>query len=347
VKTGILKKPHISWFIPEPRFMGIRRYLGFQSWDPDISLPSVWIRSKQLTPYLNEKGFITSCNTPEPRPDVAIFLRRYQPEDVETAARLKSMGAKIVVDVVANYFTVREPSERGVGGSPRSLVKSFLRLIEMADQVWAVSPYLAEQSSKINSSTFFISDSVDPKHFNPQIHPRKSDKPLVTLGWSGAARKASELNEISGVLNRWIENKRVRVIIISRSRPELEFPFQFQRWNYRSFPGLIAQCDLCIAPRIVRNEYDFGHSLFKIGVFMAMGIPALAGAVPSYDLLLSDGLAGAICKSLDEWTNQLDRYILNDAARISAGRQALEKMRPYLTPVIATQVASHLNELLE
>ena len=341
-----MKPPRISWFIPNPPLMGFRKLLGYQSWDPDLSIPSVWIRSFQVAPYLNDYGFITSYNTLDPRPDVAIFLRSYNPADLEKASTLKKLGTKIVLDVVANYFNVREKSETGVGESLPSLVKSFLQLVEIADQVWAVSPYLAEKANRLNPNSFFVSDSVDPKYFDADLYRCTSKKTCLTLGWSGARKKASELNEISRVLSDWIKRERVRVLVIARNRPELDFPITFYRWNYSSFPEMISQCDLCIAPRAVRNEYDLGHSLFKIGVFMAMGVPALAGPVPSYNLLLGDGVGGSICNTLDEWTFHLQELILNDTSRISAGKQSKEKMRPYLTPVIASQISGLLKDLL-
>jgi hypothetical protein len=96
----------------------------------------------------------------------------------------------------------------------------------------------------------------------------------------------------------------------------------------------------------VKNEYDLGHSLFKIGVFMSMGIPAIAGPVPSYSLLIGDGQAGAICHSMDDWYKYLNDYIVDDTARLLAGGIAREKMISYLTPSIATQVTDLFQKIL-
>ncbi len=119
-----------------------------------------------------------------------------------------------------------------------------------------------------------------------------------------------------------------------------------QHWDHDTFPEMISQCDICVAPRRVINEYDLGHSLFKIGVFMSMGIPAIAGPVPSYSLLLGDGQAGAICHSMDDWYLYLNHFIEDDTARLLAGGIAREKMISYLTPSIVTQVTDLFQKIL-
>ena len=167
----------------------------------------------------------------------------------------------------------------------------------------------------------------------------------MIVGWSGTAAKSGTLENISSVLHPLIEENRIRVFIIAEKRPYLSFPFDFQRWRYSTFPSSIASCDLCIAPRVVNNDYDRGHSVFKIGVFMAMGIPALAGPVPAYELLLGDGQAGAICRSTEEWNYYLSRYLSQSDLRQTSSQRAKEKMRPYLTPTIADQIHELLRSL--
>lgn len=320
--------------------------LGISTMDPNRVLPSVWIRCFQIARYLEQSGYQISLNTVEPRPDIAIFLRRYSSADLILMKKLKANGAAIVVDTVAGYFQSRDSFPEGYGGASPKQVSEFLKAVEIADQVWAVSPYLRDQALQINPNSHFVSDSVDPQHFNPGNSSKDKPKRAITLGWSGAFEKANELNEISPVIKKLIGQKNIKVNVITRKRPNLTFPFEFQRWHYSTFPQMISACDLCIAPRRVRNDYDMGHSLFKIGVFMTMCVPALAGPVPSYSLLLEDGEAGAICHSLEEWASQLERFIRDPSRLSTASCKALDKMKPYLTPSIAAQVCGLLESLL-
>lgn len=341
------RKIRVAWFIPEQARTKFSQFFGYTTLLPNLVLPSVWIRAHQIARYLSASQFEVQYNTTDPKPDIAVFLRRYSADDYILVQKLKRKGIRIVVDVVANYFQMRERHPEGYGGASREQVSSFLKIVESADQVWTVSPNLKELSRELNPEAYFVSDSVDPVHFNPLKYLNQKRYGRVELGWSGTTEKAKELDEISPILNRFIRGERIKVQVITRKRPKLSFDFNFKRWDYNSFPQMISSCDLCIAPRRIRDDYDLGHSLFKIGVFMAMGVPALAGPVPSYNLLLEDGEAGAICQSMDEWQFHLERFVEDEPARLAAGSVAIEKMQPFMTPTVAAQVSQLLQKNLE
>ncbi len=331
----IKRGPRVTWLVPQRNWTRILKPWTASHWHPEYALASVWIRSYQLAPYLVQKGYDVRCNVLDPLPEVAIFLRRYSEKDVLLAKRLKRLGVRIIVDVVTHYFSPRENTN----------VSHFLRLIDLADQVWCVSPFLQEISARYHPNTFFVSDSVDPIHFS--LRPRvlsTSDFP-INIGWSGVAPKALFFLWLTPVLTPLIERGKIHLLIISSEPPDLPFPFEFRRWRYSKFPMDISDCKLCIAPRTLNNEYDKSHSLFKIGVFMAIGVPALASAVPSYNLLLGDGKGGTICESLEQWEYQLSRFIATPSLREEWHQQAQEKMQPFLTPNIAEQI-NHLLELI-
>lgn len=336
-------RPVISFFVPKTKW---GRWSGKPDWHPDVAQASVWIRSYQLAPYLTELGYHVTCNQTDPLPDVGIFLRRYNFPNVTLARQIKAHGGKVIVDIVVNYFESRQATSLKYGGAAPELVESFLNLVSLADQVWAVSPFLQSQAACVHPSAYFVSDSVDPAHFCIARHISSQVKKPLVLGWSGTAAKAHALEEIAALLQAHILKKEVQVLLISNDKPRLSFPFTFEKWRYSTFPKHIARCDVCIAPRRVDNNYDRGHSLFKIGVFMAAGIPALAGPVPAYSLLLADHLAGEICDTKAAWKMHLERYLSDPMLRQSAGAYAQEKMKPYLTPNVAVQVDQLLRKIL-
>jgi glycosyltransferase involved in cell wall biosynthesis len=337
-------QPNITFFVPRSRW---GRWSLKPDWHPDVAQASVWIRGYQLSPYLESKGYVVACNQIEPLPDVGIFLRRYDRSDVALAKAIKARGGKVILDVVVNYFKSRPPTPYGYGGASDNLVASFLELLSLSDQVWTVSPYLQSVVKKYHPSAHFISDSVDPAHFiRPTMRSNKGNGPVI-LGWSGIASKAHSLEDISKVVHKYILDKVARVLVISNRKPKLSFPFIFKKWDYKSFPRLISQCDLCIAPRAIDQVYDLGHSIFKIGVFMALGIPALAGPIPAYSLLLDDHQAGEICDTEDAWADQLGRYLFDPTLREKAGINAKEKIKPYLTPNISDQVDKLIKNLYQ
>jgi len=335
-------KPIITWFVPESWKAKILRLLtNYPVWNPEHSLASVWIRGYQVAPYLENLGYQVFCNRLKPKPSVAIFLRRYSHKDLDLARYLKQQGVKIVTDVVANYFEVREPVN-GVGGASRELVESFRQLINISDQVWCVSPFLRNEASNYHSNVYFIADSVDPAHFKSEGWNEEKNKKELVLGWSGYSLKADALT----ILKPWLISKRCLLLIISNEAPKLNVQYEFRKWNYKGFPKYISECDLCVAPREVQDDYNRGHSFFKIGVFMAMGVPALAGPVPSYKFLIGDDKGGAICRTRDDWMHHIERFISNPELRYQWHKEARKSMEPFLTPNIARQIDSLLKKMM-
>jgi glycosyltransferase involved in cell wall biosynthesis len=79
---------------------------------------------------------------------------------------------------------------------------------------------------------------------------------------------------------------------------------------------------------------------------MAMGVPALAGPVPSYYLLLGDGKGGKICYSLEEWESYIEQFINNHEIRHKWRNEAIQSILPFLTPKIAQQINNLIYHLV-
>jgi hypothetical protein len=79
-----------------------------------------------------------------------------------------------------------------------------------------------------------------------------------------------------------IERNGWRFKIISNEPPELDFPYEFVKWRHASFSAEIAECAVGVFPRDFDNDYDRGHSFFKIGVFLSRHVPVVCSPVPSY-----------------------------------------------------------------
>ncbi len=330
---GILfrkSKECIAWVVPS------------SSRNPDKHLASVWIRSLQMVPYLEEMGFNCTLNRLFPNPAIAIFLRRYSNEDVKLASKLKSKGTKIVLEVIVNYFEVYSSNEQGYGVCNKEQHYNFMKLVELADEIWCASPFLKYIADKYHPNVVFVSDSIDHKHFSQRKHYKVISKPL-RIGWSGVSVKAHTLN----MFEPWISNDAVSLCVISEKPPKLEVPYEFIKWSYKRFPMDIVNCDLCVAPRKFDNNYDRGHSLFKIGVFMTEGIPALASPVPSYELILGDGKGGHICRTSEEW-NEYIEICLNDENVLKRwSGEAVKSSEPYSTLNISKQIAKRIKFLQE
>jgi glycosyltransferase involved in cell wall biosynthesis len=303
-------------------------------------MASVWIRCLQLIPYLEELGISCHLNLHTRVPDVAIFLRRYGRSDLFLAKTLRMLGARVVLDIVANYYEPNCPNPAGVGVCSPKAREHFLKLHDIADEVWCVSPYLVEQASRYHPRVIFVSDSIDFRHYS-QVKEEFGNTLPFRLGWSGVAAKADALKQVKPLLM----DSGFELLVISDQRPDLDMPFLFRRWSYQRFPLDIVQCDLCVAPRAVATSYDHSHSLYKVGVFMAEGVPAIASAVPSYRLVLNDGAAGKLCENPESMLEEIRKCSANRDMLTSWSQVARQRMKEYSCDRIAAQIARKIHDL--
>jgi glycosyltransferase involved in cell wall biosynthesis len=324
----------VNWLIPVEH----REY--------DRMPASVWIRCLQLLPYLEEQGVRNTVNTPDASADIHVFVRCQDAAAAESARRIQARGEKVVLDLCVNYFDVH-PKEGGRIGANAEQKEQVLAMAGCADAVICASAFIAERAGAFHPRVRHIPDSVDARHFSRRKDLADFGRRRLRAVWSGVAVKAMDLAPVVPLLRR--HGMDLRVITERNPCRDLARPwwhwrlgrrFAYRPWHHTTFPDVMLDGDLCVAPREANNPYDRGHSHFKVGVFLAQGVPALAGPVPSYDEVLGDGRSGAICRSQREWDERLaavtaDRSLL---ARWSAA--APQAMAPFLTErVSATYVA--------
>ena len=112
-----------------------------------------------------------------------------------------------------------------------------------------------------------------------------------------------------------LDKRGIPLVVVSDAKPALSIPFEFVRWRHATAPRDLLRGDVCIAPRDVDNAYNRGHSFFRIGVFLAQGVPVIAGPVPSYAEVLRPGDNGLVCATGPEWDAALDA-VMEDRARL-------------------------------
>jgi len=233
---------------------------------------SSWIRCLRLVPSLERLGCEVEINprSAENAPDAAVFLRRWSDADLDLAETLRKRGTRIILDTPANYFSDAD-SPRYRGGARNEC----LRFAETADLVTCPSEFTAAAARNRGFRAEAVPDAVDPDMFPPRSG-NGPDKPV--LAWSGVASKAEDLN----VLARAVRRNAWKVRIISNEPPKLDFDYEFVKWRHKSFPAEIAESSLGVFPRRLDDDYDKGHSFFKIGVFLARRVPVVCSPVPSY-----------------------------------------------------------------
>lgn len=329
----------VNWFIPVTHR------------DYDQMPASVWIRCLQLIPYLEERGVRCTINDPDAEADICVFVRWQDEHAYELARRQKRKGQRVVFDLCVNYFDETGLFEGGYGTTAER-VEECLRMVEIADVVTCASAYIARRARDFHPWAVYLPDSIDPEHFRLVKPEQDFERPKLRAIWSGIAPKARELEPILPLLRY----RRILLTIVSNEKPSLSpyrsflrwpYGYRFIRWRYETFPRSALEGELCVVHRPVDNPYDLGHSLFKIGVFLAQGVPVIASPVPSYQEVLGTGNGGVLCGSLDEWEGALDTVLEDREALVTWSRGARRAMQPYRTDRVADRYAALFTEVCE
>jgi hypothetical protein len=290
----------INWFTP------------IKSLDYNKNLASTWIRCLQLIPYLEKEKIYSHINSFHEDADVAIFVRYQNKEALDLAKKCKSKGQKIIADFCVNYLDVSGKVGEGYG-SLEFQREEAIRMIEIADIVFCSSNNITSSFRKYHENVHYLSDSINLDHFKYIKKIEDFNKKKLNLMYAGVSSKTTYLFEHIYPLVRDFDYS--LSMIMDKRKPLLK-RYSYQKWNYESFPQELIKADLGLAPRDVESSYDLGHSIFKIGVFIAQGIPVLASPVPSYFEIIKDSNVGMICSSPKDWRDALmiveeDRSILS------------------------------------
>ncbi|MBN1841346.1 MAG: hypothetical protein JW883_03565 [Deltaproteobacteria bacterium] len=327
----------VVWFIP----VSYRDYNNMPA--------SVWIRCQQLIPYLEQRNIRCAVNQSDDEAEIAVFVRWQDEQAYNLARRMKQKGKRIVFDLCVNYFDETGLFDGGYGTTAKQ-VSEARRMIEMADTVTCASAYIAERAREFHSWVEYLPDSIDHRHFCYRKPVRDFYRPRLRAIWSGTASKARELEPILPLLQRM----GMELVIISDRDPGLKssgwiwernVQYHFVPWRYELFPTSILEGEVCVVHRKVNDPYNQGHSSFKIGVFMAQGVPAIASPVPSYQELLGNGTGGRLSSSMEDWEAAFNEVVNDRDILARWSHEACQTMEAYRTERIVEQYIRLFNQL--
>ncbi len=318
----------VAWFLP------VRHR------DYDRMPASAWIRCLQLLPYLDRHGIRSVVNDRLARADVAVFVRSQDRSAQGEARAARARGARVVVDLCVNYFDETGLAAGGYGVT-RERVEECRAMVAAADAVATASAFIAGRAAAFHPRVEYLPDSVDRQHFaRTKIHER--GRPPVAI-WCGYSVKAAELEPVLLLL----EKRGIPLVVVSDGRPRLPGRFEFVRWRHAAAPRDLLRGDVCVAPRDLDHAYNLGHSFFRIGVFLAQGVPVLAAPVPSYREVLAPGRNGLVCDSEDEWAGALDLITEDQTVLPRWSAEATRAMEPFWTEAVALRYARFFRCLVE
>jgi hypothetical protein len=320
----------VTWFVP------VRHR------DYDRMPASVWNRCLQLHPLLERLNVRCLVNDRAARVDVAVLVRMQDAEALALARGLRARGTRVVFDLCVNYLDVTGLLGDGYGVTERHR-QDCLAMLEVADAVTTASAFIARRVARHHPRVVYIPDSIDRRHFgHTKTYGARPDGPPTAI-WCGVAVKAPDLEPILPLLSA----RGIPLTVIADRKPRLSGPFEFVRWRHATAPRELIRGDVCVAPRLLDNSYNLGHSFFKVGIFLAQGVPALASPVPSYAEVLRAEQTGLVCASPAEWEAALDRLLADPAILARWSPAAVEGMRPYWSENVAVEYLRLFAELTD
>ncbi len=300
---------------------------------------SVWIRGLQLIPYLQRLGIECQINQYSEKTGWALFVRTYDEQDYLNAVELKKKGVKILLDLCVNYVDAFELKGQTYGPT-KAMRDKILKMLEVADLTICASQFICDRIQNLGKRAVYIPDSVNFEHFSFKKDPQDFYKKKLNLAYSGVAVKSEYLFKN---IYPQLDFSKFELTVIADRRPFWFKRYQFKKWNFNSFPTDILKSEICLAPREVNDPYNQGHSFFKVGVFMAQGVPAMASPVPSYFELAQSGKFPGLLSDKDSvWMDQLKLWFENRDELVRISQEAQDAMRPFSTQNIASQYAQVL-----
>ena len=259
--------------------------------------------------------------------------------------RLQRAGTRVIFDANVNYYEIwGDYDVPGTKPTPAAR-RAAIWMTAHADWVVADSSYLAAVARKYAPNVTWIPDNVDIDVYAGQR--RHVRRPLLTLIWSGVAKKALHLRLIADVIGRL---KDVELLLVCDEAPDLGWllssvPRRVLSFSDRRYAAALLDADVIISPKHLSNGYEMAHTEYKISLGMAVGLPAIASPQPSYVEAVNALGGGIIARSPDEWQCAIEA--LRDAelrARMGAvaRRTIVER---YSTPVVARAYAEVLGTL--
>jgi hypothetical protein len=331
----------IGWYFPLPHIYRISRPFFSLPYNYDYFLPSTWIRCLQLIPELEKLGITSILNKKKANCDIAIFLRDFSPPVQDVIQYQRANGARIAIDLCTNPFDVTGVIENGYGMTEEYSLDT-LAAIGKSDSILCASSFITDRAKDFSTLAVHLPDSVDTKHYCRRKSVTNTNSTTLRVAWAGTASKAHCLKDILPELGR----QNIALEIISDKIPALDYPFHFTKWSYQSSPESLLKGDVAISPRTIANPYDLGHSHFKIAVFMAQGIPAIASPLPSYEELVNKTRGGIIARTAAEWRTALTEIQHDKTLLRRMGEASYSGMRKFSTEVIAAQYVKFCETLL-
>lgn len=197
-------------------------------------------------------------------------------------------------------------------------------ICRMSYKVSAGNEYLADYARKYCKKVKVIPTVVD----TDKVHNRLQDQTVTdpTIGWTGTFSTLKYLNIVVPAIQRLQEKYSFSFIVIANKDPELPLKrYRFIKWEKETEAEDLLNIHIGVMP-LHDGEIEKGKCGFKAIQYMALGIPAVVSPVGVNKDIVSDGIDGFVCNSVEEWEEKLMSLLKDPMMRQQFGAAARKKI---------------------
>lgn len=305
--------------------------LGFRGFRTAIT-----VQDNPLLPTYADKFSVFIFHRVLFTPSVDKLIKRIKEQDKEIIFETDDLVYDPAYLEHMDYFKVMNPLERklyehGVGGEiladpyvkVATTTTTFLadKLRERVKQVFIVPNRLSEEDVR-------IADGIRKK----QGTRNKGQGEATMSYFSGSASHNKDFATITepllGILEKYPETE-----LAIYGPLDLDQRFDALGKRVRRIPYVsrekhwanIASTDINLAPLEIGNPFCESKSELKFFEAGILGVPTVAAATQTFQEAIQDGKDGFVATTADEWTDKLEKLILDPVFRHEMGEKAREK----------------------
>jgi hypothetical protein len=323
-----------------------RLRIGYAPYGRQLTQPG---DRRRFVNYARRRGLQFEIARPEECYDVVVVSLR---GDLSVWGNYPRGKTKIVLDMVDSYlsvpkwdikailrgtakFVVRET--RHLQLSYRKAIQTMCRRADAVictaeNQKQAILPYCPNVHIILDFQDFLIGSTKE----------NYSSGPTFNFVWEGLSDNLRTFSVIQDVLRELAATRKIALHVLTQLESPLFMGKYWKRqssqvarkffdgiflyqWNEQLFSRIVTACDLALIPIPLDIPLYAGKSANKLILFWRFGVPAVVSATPAYESVLQQCGLPMACRTPEEWSATLRRYMDDENAR----RDAAERGKAY------------------
>ncbi len=201
-------------------------------------------------------------------------------------------------------------------------------IMKRASVVIAGNSYIASRAYKAGAKIVEIIPTVIDLNRYP-VTP-KIESASLTIGWIGSPTTYTFFKSVASILIDLQKRFPVQVTVVGvpDPGPEGKLPFRYYPWSEETEVGLLKSFDVGIMP-LPDTPWTRGKCGYKLIQYMACGIPVVASKVGANIDIVVPGKNGFLVSTPEEWTNAVERLILDRKLLETMGKNGRHQAENY------------------